>query len=246
MAQRERGSTAMTRLLDSRWVLFGLPVAVVAVSAMVILHYSGFIDTVVYQAGAQQLLRDASRLYGVSASNGLPFTYPPFAAMIFLPLAPLSATAAGLVITVVNALCAIRVGMITARLSTVPVPAVGVAVSLLILEPGLHTLGYGQVNLILMWLVFEGILGARGSGQDWRGVLVGFAAGLKLPKVRRRRAPALATLSTVNTSVTTKDPWMTFSMAEDPDRPAWRNELRTVSDPSSMIAVAKASLESKW
>jgi alpha-1,2-mannosyltransferase len=181
VAQGETGTSTSTRLLTSRWVLVALPLVLAVATATVVLHYSGFIDTAVYQAGAQQLLRNASQLYEVNAPNGLPFTYPPFAAMIFVPLAALSPVGAGVVISAVSALCASRVGYITSRLAPVPVPAVGVALSLLVVEPGLRTLGYGQVNLLLMWLVFEGVLIGWNSGnQAWRAVLVGLAAGLKL------------------------------------------------------------------
>lgn len=183
MTQGHAGWSAQLRRLESPRALIVVPLVIGIIAAVVIVFHSGFIDTEVYQAGAKQLLDDPDRLYEMHAPSGLPFTYPPFAAVLFLPLAALNPTAGGLILTLITVLCAIRIGYLASALSPLPVPAVAIAVSLLILEPGLHTLSFGQVNLVLMWLVFEGLVGGRrgvGDTPPWRAVLVGLAAGLKL------------------------------------------------------------------
>jgi alpha-1,2-mannosyltransferase len=46
---------------------------------------SDFVDLSVYEAGGRAVLR-AAPLYRATGDNGLPFTYTPFAALLFVPL----------------------------------------------------------------------------------------------------------------------------------------------------------------
>jgi alpha-1,2-mannosyltransferase len=73
-------------------------------------------------------------------------------------------------------------------------------------EPVLQTLGFGQVNLVLMAMVAFDLLGP--STGRWRGVLTGIAAGIKLTPLvfvlyllitGRRRAAGVATASAAAT-----------------------------------------------
>jgi len=145
------------------------------------------LDLDVYRTGARVLLHGGD-LYGrlPRLSNGveLPFTYPPFAALTFIPLALLGYAAANWLLT------AATIGCVAATLWCFAVSTPGVAgarmrrllpwaaPAALLLEPIRSTLGYGQINALLMALVAFDCLTAA---PRWpRGTLVGIAAALKL------------------------------------------------------------------
>jgi alpha-1,2-mannosyltransferase len=134
-----------------------------------------FWDLDVYIAGARALTGHAD-LYAVSA-QGLLFTYPPFAAITFLPLAAAEGAAGGL-LTVLSLMAFGVVGVVIARrlrLSTST--TLVVLAGALVLEPVTRTLVLGQINLVLMALVVADLFVVPRGG---RGLLIGLAAGLKL------------------------------------------------------------------
>jgi alpha-1,2-mannosyltransferase len=152
-------------------------------------------DTAVYQAGAAALLNgqplyDTDFLPGEPWYAQLPFTYAPFATIFFIPLVPFPLQLAwGLL----NALSVLAMGLVAYLvLRAVPrrpawlVPewgAAAVAVVMLFTEPVGSTLGYGQVNLLLMAMVVVDVLvvcGAPGKLGRFGGVLIGAAAAVKL------------------------------------------------------------------
>jgi alpha-1,2-mannosyltransferase len=120
----------------------------------------------------------------------LPFTYPPFAAMMFVPLGLMSLTAAGVVVTVTSCLLTVTILAVTLHVLGVGTPAgrwwgaTALAAVVIWTNPFWMTLGFGQINVILMAMVVADVflLGAATSRPDspWRGVLVGLAAAIKL------------------------------------------------------------------
>jgi alpha-1,2-mannosyltransferase len=123
-------------------------------------------------------------LYGaVDPSTGLPFTYPPFAAILMLPAMLLPAGMAGLGMGVASCLALARLCHVSVtRIGGIP--GLGYAASYWIVlgvafasEPVLSTLSFGQVNLILVWLVVEDLTRVRGRGL---GAGTGIAAAVKL------------------------------------------------------------------
>ncbi|MCW2601964.1 MAG: putative rane protein, partial [Pseudonocardiales bacterium] len=116
--------------------------------------------------------------------NHLGFTYPPFGAMVLSPLAAMSLGQAELVFTVINVLlcvaCGSGFGVALARRfgwPQWPSAMLGSAM-VLSLEPVRESLGFGQINLVLlgllaadMWLLSTGRRG---------GALIGLAAAIKL------------------------------------------------------------------
>ncbi|MBP2055916.1 alpha-1,2-mannosyltransferase [Streptomyces griseochromogenes] len=118
----------------------------------------------------------------------LPFTYPPFAALVFLPLSRLPWTvtvclwqSASVAALLVMAGCASRLvpptPMDTRGRSRVLLwSAAG-----LWLEPVRHTLDQGQVNLLLGALILGGVTWLRTAAG--RGIAVGVAAAVKLTPV---------------------------------------------------------------
>jgi alpha-1,2-mannosyltransferase len=145
------------------------------------------LDLDVYRTGARVLWHGGD-LYGrlprLGDGHQLPFTYPPFAALSFVPLAIVGYSAANWLLTTCTIACvaaslwrfaASTPGEAGARMRRLLPWALPAA---LLLEPVRSTLGYGQVNALLMALVsFDCLTPA----PRWpRGILVGIAAALKL------------------------------------------------------------------
>lgn len=147
-------------------------------------------DSVVYRAGASTLL-DGDPLYDTPTLPAyepewalLPFTYPPAAALLFVPLAPLPIPVAWGAIGAVSILCLAVVVRLTVR-AVAPKVALGASLALLtavaiLLEPVWRTISLGQVNLILLALVMVDVLVVCARGSRWGGVLIGVAAAVKL------------------------------------------------------------------
>ncbi|HVQ96380.1 MAG TPA: glycosyltransferase 87 family protein [Mycobacteriales bacterium] len=142
------------------------------------------IDLAVYRAGGQALL-DGMPLYSAHPDgSALPFTYPPFAGLLIVPLAAVGQHAAQVLLTLGSvASLAFVVSTVARRvagpgrwLRTGGVPVLLAAA--LCLEPVRATLGFGQVNLLVMALVVADLAG--GPRRPARGVLVGIAAAIKL------------------------------------------------------------------
>jgi alpha-1,2-mannosyltransferase len=153
------------------------------------------IDMIVYRAEGRAVL-DGADLYGsgvqVASAGGnvLPATYPPFAALLFAPLAwvPLGVlkvlvTAAN--ITLLGVVVHLAARLLGGRGADRRSPAVAhwaavlaVTASALWFEPVWTTLRYGQINLALAALVLWDL--TRPPGSRWRGVGIGVATGVKL------------------------------------------------------------------
>ncbi|MDA3628694.1 glycosyltransferase 87 family protein [Saccharopolyspora sp. WRP15-2] len=182
----------MARARDGRHLL----VAAIAIEILAIwfVHWidtRGYIDTEIYQLGARAWLRGYD-VYGGDLtpespdSATLPFIYPPFAVLLFVPLTWLSTEAAVVVVSVLSHLAILVTAYSLARSSSYLAPRAGqVAVATAVLlpwftliEPTRETLNYGQINLVLMGLVAADCLLPR---TRWpRGLLVGIAAAIKL------------------------------------------------------------------
>src|SRR5215831_14341812 len=145
------------------------------------------IDLDVYRTGARVALRGGD-LYGrlprLGDGHELPFTYPPFAALTFIPLALLGYGTANWLLTAATIGCvaaslwrfaASTPGEAGARMRRLLPWALPAA---LLLEPVRSTLAYGQINALLMApITFDCLTRA----PRWpRGVLVGIAAAVKL------------------------------------------------------------------
>ncbi|WP_394813537.1 glycosyltransferase 87 family protein [Streptomyces hazeniae] len=138
-------------------------------------------DVQVYRAEGAAALRGHG-LYDFTVTEWeLPATYPPFAALLFVPLELLPATGAKLAFLAGNlALLALLVHL-SARLAgrTVTPPALAALTgAALWLEPVFQTMAFGQVNLALACLVLWDL--GRPDGARGKGLAVGLAAGIKL------------------------------------------------------------------
>jgi alpha-1,2-mannosyltransferase len=155
-----------------------------------------------------------SPLYDWTGQNGVQFTYPPFAAVIFAVGSVLSWTAMRWAMTLASlAALGLSLWLVFGALGYRDRPAVrlgatlGVSALALATEPVQQTLALGQVNLLLMLLVVAdlltgGALTPGGRTRWWHGLLIGIAAGVKLTPlifipylllIRRYRQAATAT-----------------------------------------------------
>lgn len=160
------------------------------------------VDLEVYMRGGRQLLEGVS-LY-TPIKGELPFTYPPFAAVVFAPLSwlgPNRATVLFLVLSLMGLAVVVHVALRLVATSADASPVSPWMAPLLVLmiitlEPVKYTISLGQVNAMLMALILVDHLLLRGRWQGW---LTGVAAGMKivpaifiLPFVMRRQWAAAA------------------------------------------------------
>jgi alpha-1,2-mannosyltransferase len=152
-----------------------------AVVALYWLRWSGvnsgnWVDLEVYVRGAQAMVTGAP-LY-VSQPGVLPFTYSPFAAMVFAPLLFMGATGARWGLTLGSlASYLVVIGTFGWRLRLPWRHLILVALAAMALEPLVRTILLGQVNLYLMAAVVVDCLVIRPTRRGW---LVGIAAGIKV------------------------------------------------------------------
>ena len=147
------------------------------------------LDFAVYMMGAHNLMNSHLYTVGLPYSPHLPYTYPPFSALLFLPLTVLATEAAAFLWATVNvaalfaiialSLSAVRPGMTRA---TRLVWTLALLAPATFIEPVSLTLSYGQVNLVLAAIVIADLTGHLRFGERTlpRGVLVGIAAAVKL------------------------------------------------------------------
>ncbi|WP_405133681.1 glycosyltransferase 87 family protein [Nocardia sp. NBC_01388] len=170
--------------------LLAIAVVLFAVSAGISYaakFWHGYIDLQVYRNGARAWL-DNKDLYGPMPpvyGLGLPFTYPPLAALFFAPLAimPLVISEWAVLATSVIAL-GVTLWVVLDRLrpslpraTRLAVVAGGVGL-LQLLEPIRQTYGFGQINLVLMAAITLDCLVRK---PFWpRGMLIGIAVSVKL------------------------------------------------------------------
>lgn len=159
------------------------------------------IDLQVYRAGGEAVLRGAP-LYDGGVLLDLPFVYPPFAALVFVPLTVLPLPALKVVWTVVGVALVVFVVRRSAALQSGrldPATTALLAAVVLTLDPVRTTFYLGQINVVLLALVLADLTGRPAGGL--RGVGVGIAAALKLTPLLfvayllltgRRRAAATA------------------------------------------------------
>jgi alpha-1,2-mannosyltransferase len=170
-----------------------------------------FADIGVYRMGGAAVLHGGS-LYRLRA-GALPFTYPPFAAVVLTVLAATSRGAAVALVTVASVVVLPVMLYLALRLPGSGRPAgptasagrlswtvaLAVAAAAIWLDPATAALGYGQVDIVLAAAVLYDL--ALPDTSRWKGVAIGLAAGIKLtPAIfaayllltRRYRAAATA------------------------------------------------------
>jgi alpha-1,2-mannosyltransferase len=178
------------------------------------------LDLQVYDWGGQ-IARHSGNLYGlVLPGTDLAFTYPPMAAAVFsvlsyLPLTVLKWAASAGSVAALTAVTWLTWGALgyprsRARLGG----ALAIAAVSIGAEPVQQTLGYGQVNIVLMLLVVADL--TLPDPVRWKGIGVGLAAGFKLTALifipyllltRRFRTAGVA-LATFLATIAVFWPWL--------------------------------------
>lgn len=171
----------------ARWTgAVGLILAVASV--LVFVHEC--IDLQVYQAGARTLLQNPAALYDgglrLEVPSRLPFTYPPFAAALFIPVSFLPVAFAGPLMAVLSLGLTYAVMRALLRRLVPLLPEGWARFASPMLLTGLlawsgplrSTLSFGQINAILFGLVCLACL--RWGWGFLAGLVIGLTAGVKL------------------------------------------------------------------
>ncbi|WP_327143480.1 glycosyltransferase 87 family protein [Nocardia sp. NBC_01327] len=189
-AEKPAPAPNAARLSRQQIQLLAIAVVLFAVSAGISYaakFWHGYIDLQVYRNGARAWL-DNKDLYGPMPpvyGLGLPFTYPPLAALFFAPLAimplvisewaVLATSVIALGVTLWVVLDRLRPSLPRATRLAVVIGGVGL---LELLEPIRQTYGFGQINLVLMAAIALDCLVRK---PFWpRGMLIGIAVSVKL------------------------------------------------------------------
>ncbi len=207
------------------------------------------IDGEVYRLGARALItgRDVyDHLPATESGLRLPFIYPPFAAILFTPLALVPKLVAVVVIMVVSHAALLATLYVVLSNSTflagqrerVLLVTAALLPLATITEPVMETLTYAQINVVLMALVAVDCLWRVDGDKKLpypRGLLIGIAAGIKLtplvflllPLLRRDfRTIATAVLSFLGTVV------LGFLLCFDDARRFWLGKVMSTGNVS--------------
>ncbi|WP_306416144.1 glycosyltransferase family 87 protein [Micromonospora okii] len=164
----------------------GLAVAVTAFLSVAAVRH-GFFDLKVYYGALNFWVHDGGEIYDfLKPGTQYGFTYPPFAALVMLPMAALPWPAA--IVVSVTASVAVSVVLlwwlvdpIARRAGWTRWFALAVAVCLAAaFEPMRETVNFGQVNMLLLFLVAVDLLRLLPAGNRWAGVGIGLATAIKL------------------------------------------------------------------
>ena len=161
-------------------------------------------DLDVYRYGGQCVLDAVTPYLHSDPIHGYPFTYPPFAAVLMVPLALLPGAVAGALWTGLSVACLGAAIAFVRRTyghrDNVWIVIAG-AIGALALEPVWQNFWFGQINLILMLAILVDVVR---PDRRTAGVLIGIAAGIKLTPLvfvvllvllGRRAAASRATLT---------------------------------------------------
>lgn len=145
------------------------------------------VDLDVYRLGATEFLRSGN-IYNQrfhTQETPLPFTYPPFAALVFSPLAYLPFSLSSVLFSTITVVCLATACAIALAWCDVAHPilwALRLIPLVVLCEPVIATLMFGQINTVLLLLVLVDASGALRRIFPWfpPGILCGIAAAIKL------------------------------------------------------------------
>jgi alpha-1,2-mannosyltransferase len=182
------GRWSVKPLVVVAWILGAVSTGL-AVGWAVSLAFRRQLDIAVYLMGAGHLLDGRLYLSSLSAAPHLPFTYPPFAALVFTPLNLMPTRPGQVVWSLVNCAALLALVWLSVRAALPDWDRRKVTLLALVLmtpafwiEPVHLTFSFGQVNIVLAALVLLDLTGhvRIGARALPRGVLIGVAAAVKL------------------------------------------------------------------
>jgi alpha-1,2-mannosyltransferase len=233
-------------------IVAGLAVAVLVFLAFFAVRH-GFFDLKVYYGAVNYWIHDHGMLYDFLKPNSkYGFTYPPFAAIVMVPMAVVPWVLAivisvGLSLAATYALLRWLVLPLALRMGWTPWFALTVGFLLIaVFEPYRETITFGQVNLLLLFLVALDLLVGVAGGRRWAGVGIGLATAIKLtPGVfilyllvtRRWRAALVATATSAVATLA--------AAAVDPaaSREFWTSALWDTDRVGSLAFISNQSLQ---
>lgn len=181
-----------------------LAASIAALLTLCVAQHAQMADILVYRAEGAAAATGGGDLYGFTVTEWqLPATYPPFAALLFIPTTWLPLPALKTVFLLGNIALTAALVHFSCRLTgltSTPARTCLLTSGALWLEPVFQTVLFGQINLALAALILWDL--TRPAGARGKGVALGVAAGIKLtPAVfivylfltGRRREAAYAT-----------------------------------------------------
>jgi alpha-1,2-mannosyltransferase len=158
---------------------------IVGISHIVDAAQNVLVDIDIYRAAAEEIRNGASVYDSEGLVHGLPFLYPPFAAVLFVPFSFLGEVAVRILWTLILLGTLVAFARLTIQEAApliwrqykwIGVGAVsGLAI---VLEPIGANFFFGQINLVIALLVLADL--TRRTGKLPAGVLLGVATALKL------------------------------------------------------------------
>jgi alpha-1,2-mannosyltransferase len=213
----------------------------------------GFFDLKVYYGAINYWVHDHGPIYDfILAKSTYGFTYPPFAAMVMLPMAVLPWTATIAISLTASVLAAVvllywMVDPVARRVGWTRWYALGlVIIFAAAFEPLRETILFGQVNLQLVFLVALDLLFFIPKGRRYGGVGIGLATAVKLtPGVfilyllvtRRWRAAITAGATAAVATV------LAAAVAPDMSRVFWTDAFWNTDRVGSLAFISNQSLE---
>ncbi|TDC82293.1 DUF2029 domain-containing protein [Micromonospora sp. KC606] len=232
----------------------GVVALVVAVAAFlsVAAVRHGFFDLKVYYGALYFWVHDHGEIYDyLKPGTQYGFTYPPFAALVMLPMAYLPWSAA--IVVSVAASVVVSTVLIWWLLDPVSRRAgwtrwfvLAVALCLAAAyEPMRETVNFGQVNMLLLFLVGVDLLRLLPAGNRWAGVGIGLATAIKLTPgvfiiylLITRRWRAAVTSMTTAAGVTL----LAGALFPDASREFWTSALWNTGRVGELAFVSNQSL----
>ncbi|MDZ3745556.1 glycosyltransferase 87 family protein [Pseudoglutamicibacter cumminsii] len=167
-------------------------VLVIVAGLLLVLTSPSGLDLKVYREGGLALLHNPSSLYdailGPVGDPGLPFTYPPFAALIFVPIAIMPFWAAFVLSILISIVAVLYVSKdlserIVAKWPKLEsyVTTVTVSSLLLVSGPFRDTIWYGQINILIFAACYLTFVKCKSLAPFV--VVVGIFAGIKLTPI---------------------------------------------------------------
>jgi len=204
-ARSWRGSSTICR--STGWLAAAYVLSAAGCALATVTSRAAFGDLSIYTAGGAAV-RHGMPLYQLRFAFGLRFTYPPFAALLFVPLGWVPVTAGRVLVSAATVLALPVTSYLALRMPPMPSLvrrdraaqlALAFSAAAIWLEPERTNLKYGQINVLLTLLVLVDLVRIERGGAG--GALIGIAAGIKLtPAIfavyllatRRYRAAAVA------------------------------------------------------